>query len=130
MLVLSVQVLGDYVFSEWRERNLVEKRSCKDCRNEEECKSNCLNQTEFLVGKVIDFRKRDEMVETKKAIVKAIASAKKKGSDDTMDVLKELYEESKKCRERMQVSFPKILLQLFLSLYNIRYIWKFRQARA
>ena len=113
MLVPSVQVLGDYVFSEWREQNRTEgtpseKRLCNDCINSEKCKSECLDQTESLIGKIIDFRKRDEMAETKKTIIKTIASVKKQGSEDTNDILKELGEEARKCRERMLASFPKV----------------------
>lgn len=98
MIVPNVQVLGDYVVH----------NSCNTCYSEDKCKSNCLTQTEMMIGKIIDFRIRDEMKQTKDAITKAIQLARDKNQTDSEIILKEFKNEVLECKKRMLNTFPKI----------------------
>ena len=50
-------------------------KACNTCVNEEKCKSECLQQTEIMIGKIMNLGIRDEMKQTKDAITKAIQLA-------------------------------------------------------
>jgi len=98
MIVPEVQVLGDYVVH----------NACNTCVNEKKCKSECLQQTEIMIGKIMDFRIRDEMKQTKDAITKAIQLARNKNQYDPDMILKEFNSEVLECKKRMQNTLPKV----------------------
>ncbi len=98
MIVPEIQVLGDYVVH----------KACNTCVNEEKCKSKCLQQTELMIGKIMDFRIRDEMKQTKDAITRAIQLAKNKNQYDPDIILKEFNGEVLECKKRMQNTLPKV----------------------
>jgi hypothetical protein len=98
MIVPEVQALGDYVVH----------KACNTCANEEKCKSECLQQTEIMIGNLMDFRIRDEMKQTKDAIKKAIQLARNKSQDDPDMILKEFNKEVLECKKRMLDTLPKV----------------------
>lgn len=98
MIIPEVQVLGNYAIH----------GICNTCAKEEKCKSECLEQTELLIGKIIDFRIRDEMKQTKDAIMKAIRLAKGKDKGNSDIILNELNKEVIECKKRMLDTFPKV----------------------
>lgn len=103
-LIPDANILGRYARESWKEGGW----TCKNCSQEDTCKSQCVEETERNLGDVLDLRNMDEMLQVKRVATNAISEVRKAGSEEIDDILSEVRSEANKCKKRMRTTFPKI----------------------
>ncbi len=108
LIVPTCSILGEYAKHYPASLMLVGDHSCGNCASQAKCREDCLEQTSDRIGALLDLRNRDEMIQTKRAVNKAIQAAKEAGHEEGKSILSELSNEARECKRRLNLAFPKV----------------------